>query len=101
MQFRRIAVYVGLVVAAALGVLIYGATTVPDGCEIADPCGDTSRRIVSIGPPAIMLLGAFGAVIGTLRTWSAGADWRRWFGAFWFCLVLMLVFVAMAGTLTR
>ncbi|GGC68733.1 hypothetical protein IEU95_02480 [Hoyosella rhizosphaerae] len=102
MQFRNVAIYVGLVVAAAFGVLIGTAVTIPGGCVITDPCADTQRTIILFVPTGLIFLGVLGAVLFTLQCWRNGDEWRRWFGAVWFLLALVLVVMSMsAGVLTR
>lgn len=36
--------------------------------------------------PAVMFIGAFGALWITYRTWRAGGRWQVWQGASWFLL---------------
>ncbi|WP_149360976.1 hypothetical protein [Lolliginicoccus suaedae] len=94
---RNIAIYVGTVVLAAIGVLVAAAATIPDGCAITDACASTQHAIILFAPVGILLLGVAGAAAFTIWCWRDGIEWRRWFGAVWFLLVMLLLVMSMAG----
>ncbi|MBD8506216.1 hypothetical protein HT102_06945 [Hoyosella sp. G463] len=94
---RNIAIYVGTVIVAAIGVLLGAALTIPDECAITDACASTQRSIILFAPVSILLLGVAGAAAFTIWCWRDGIEWRRWFGAVWFLLVILLVVMSMAG----
>ncbi len=95
---RNIAIYVGIVILAAIGVLVGAAVTIPEGCAITESCAGTQRSIILFAPVGIIFLGVAGAAAFTLWCWRDGIEWRRWFGAVWFLLVILLVVMSMAGS---
>jgi hypothetical protein len=52
---------------------------------------DKGSVVLASTVPAILFLGAVGALVKAYRVWRDGGTWPIWQGAGWFLLILMLV----------
>ncbi|SIR76847.1 hypothetical protein [Williamsia sterculiae] len=79
-EFPVAARYAGIVVVAAVIVLVAGAVSV-----------GWIRTIFGVVGPLAILGGALGAGLRAYRAYQQGRAWQVWQGAMWFLLVLFLV----------
>ncbi|MFC9995073.1 hypothetical protein [Nocardia sp. NPDC127526] len=91
-----VAVLVVTAVAAGLAVVWASSRQACLGAE-SMLCDTPSRLVVGMIPGGILLLGGLGAFAITVREWRAGRAWPIWQGAGWFLLVLMVVYLSVAG----
>ncbi len=98
---RQAVIHVGVVVVAALVVLIAAAIASPGGTRECDGSGGvclTAAQYTMIaGPPAILAAGGVAAFVRTYLVWRRGGPWMVWQAAGWFQFTLMLVVLIIAG----
>ncbi|WP_067542280.1 hypothetical protein [Nocardia crassostreae] len=99
--FRQAVKYVVgvlVVTAVAAGLAVVWASA-RDACLDAESmlCDTPSRLVVGLIPGGILLTGGLGAFVLTVRAWRAGRAWPIWQGAGWFLLVLMVLYLSVAG----
>ncbi|GAB4586886.1 hypothetical protein [Nocardia sp. IFM 10818] len=97
-QAVKYVVAVLVVTAVAAGLAVVWASS-RQACLDAESmlCDTSSRLVVGMIPGGILLLDGLGAFVITVREWRAGHAWPIWQGAGWFLLVLMVVYLSVAG----
>ncbi|WP_368680617.1 hypothetical protein R1X32_10555 (plasmid) [Rhodococcus opacus] len=100
--FRRAASYAGVVIGAALSVMVITVVWVAAGeaDECADEemvCSTPGRYLLVFVPTGILLLGGLGAFVRAYRAWRTGGTWPIWHGAGWALLVFMLIYLGISA----
>ncbi|OBK74632.1 hypothetical protein [Mycobacterium sp. 1274761.0] len=75
---QAVAYGIGVIVVAAIAFAVFAFV-------------DKGSVLLASLVPAILFLGAIGALVKAYRTWREGGTWPIWQGAGWFLLTLMLV----------
>lgn len=78
----------------------YGAVVIGLGLAtlvVALLSTDGLRTVLVIVAPAVVGVGALGALWRTYRVWRAGGPWQVWQGAGWFLLATFVVFLFSTG----
>ncbi|WP_368680533.1 hypothetical protein R1X32_10010 (plasmid) [Rhodococcus opacus] len=101
--FRRAASYAGVVIGAALIVMVvtvvWAAVGGADECADAQAmvCSTPGRYVLVFVPTGILLLGGLGAFVRAYRAWRTGGTWPIWHGAGWALLVFMLIYLGISA----
>lgn len=99
--FRRVAIYVAVVLAVGAVVFVITAiwTAQRAACLNAETmlCDTPAKTAVLVGPTVVLMLGGIGAFIQTYREWRRNKSWPIWQGAGWFLFTMMMVYLGIGG----